>query len=132
MNSTRLNSTRSAPAPVPVRLHLHQKSRILDVEFSDGRAFSLSCEYLRVHSPSAEVRGHGQPGLPPLAKEGVNISRIEEVGHYAVKLHFDDGHNTGLYSWSYLYELGIRQKENWQRYLAALQEANYTRKELKI
>lgn len=126
-----MNSTKSESPPSLVRLHLHQKSRILDVQFSDGREFSLSCEYLRVHSPSAEVRGHGQSGLPPLAKEGVNISRIEEVGHYAVKLHFDDGHNTGLYSWSYLYELGICQKENWQRYLAALQEADYIRKEVK-
>ena len=117
---------RVVTAPVAVRLHLHQKSRTLDVAFSDGRVFSLSCEYLRVHSPSADVRDGGPP---PVGKEGVGISRIEEVGHYAVKLHFDDGHDTGLYSFRYLYDLGLHQQENWQRYLAALREANYSRKE---
>lgn len=101
---------------------------MLDVHFSDGSAFSLPCEYLRVHSPSADVRGHGKgPGTLQTGKENVNIDNIEEVGHYAVKLQFDDGHNTGLYSWSYLYELGTNQEKNWRDYIAALEEAGHVR-----
>jgi len=95
--------------PRPTLIKLHQRSRKLELQFDDGQHFLLPCEYLRVYSPSAEVRGHG-PGQEVLqvGKEQVNISRIEPVGSYAVRLYFDDGHHTGLYSWSVLYELGTR------------------------
>lgn len=115
--------------PNPVSINLHQKSRVLELEFDDGEKFELSCEYLRVHSPSADVKGHG-PGQEVLqtGKENVNISEIEPVGNYAVKLIFDDGHNTGLYSWPYLYELGIDHDNKWMTYLDALKKAGYVRK----
>ena len=116
-----------AEAVTPTSLHLHQRSRVLDLHFSDGRRFSLPCEYLRVYSPSAECRGHGSDSPPPEHKAGVNISRIEEVGHYAVRLHFDDGHNTGLYSWQYLYQLGVNQETNWKQYLSDLRAAKRSR-----
>ena len=114
--------------PHPVEINLHQKSRVLEVSFDDGAHFRLPCEYLRVYSPSAEVRGHG-PGQEVLqvGKEQVNISAIDPVGSYAVRLHFDDGHNTGLYAWSYLYELGAGYEEKWRDYLARLQQAGMTR-----
>lgn len=114
--------------PHPVEINLHQKSRVLEVSFDDGAHFKLPCEYLRVYSPSAEVRGHG-PGQEVLqvGKEQVNISAIDPVGSYAVRLHFDDGHNTGLYSWSYLYELGAGYDDKWRDYLARLQQAGVTR-----
>ena len=91
---------------VPTDIKLHSKSRLLEIAFDDGVSYSLSCEFLRVNSPSAEVRGHG-PGqeVLQLDKELVNITAIEPVGMYAVKLVFDDGHDSGLYSWEYLYEL---------------------------
>lgn len=119
----------SENTPNPVSINLHQKSRVLELEFDDGEKFELSCEYLRVHSPSAEVKGHG-PGQEVLQtdKENVNISEIEPVGNYAIKLIFDDGHNTGLYSWSYLYELGIEHDNKWMTYLDALKKAGYVRK----
>lgn len=115
--------------PKPVNILLHQKSRIMEIEFDDGAHFELSCEYLRVFSPSAEVRGHG-PGQEVLqvGKENVNIEKIEPVGSYAVMLHFDDGHSTGIYSWETLYELGKHQREFWQAYLDRLDEAGYQRK----
>ena len=114
--------------PRPLEINLHQKSRVLEVRFDDGMNFQLPCEYLRVYSPSAEVRGHG-PGQEVLqvGKEQVNISAIDPVGSYAVRLHFDDGHNTGLYSWNYLYELGVHLEEKWNEYLARLQQAGVTR-----
>ncbi len=113
----------------PTEINLHQKSRILEIEFEDGSRHKLSCEYLRVYSPSAEVRGHG-PGEEKLqlGKENVTIEAIEPVGNYAVKLVFDDGHNTGMYSWEYLYDLAINQEQNWKRYLERLKDAGYTRK----
>ena len=115
-------------AHLPTDIKLHQRSRKLELVFDDGRAFTLSCEYLRVHSPSAEVRGHGpQQAVLQTGKEGVNIRDIEPVGNYAVKLVFDDGHDTGLYTWDYLYELGSRQREYWQRYLKALEAAGVAR-----
>ena len=119
----------SENTPNPVSINLHQKSRILEIEFDDGEKFELSCEYLRVHSPSAEVKGHG-PGQEVLqtGKENVNIKEIEPVGNYAIKLIFDDGHNTGLYAWSYLYELGIEHDNNWMNYLDALKKVGYVRK----
>jgi len=102
---------------------------LLSVSFDEGSTFELSCEFLRIHSPSAEVQGHG-PGqeVLQLDKEDVSITDVETVGNYAVKLHFDDGHNTGLYSWTYLYELGINQEQYWKNYLQALDKAGHKRK----
>ncbi len=115
--------------PKPTDIKLHQISRILEVYFDDGSQFHLPCEYLRVFSPSAEVRGHG-PGQETLqvGKEDVTITAIEPVGNYAVRLVFSDGHSTGLYSWEVLYELGVHHQGNWRRYLQRLAEAGYQRK----
>ena len=115
--------------PKPTDIKLHQKSRILEITFDDGAHFELPCEYLRVYSPSAEVRGHG-PGqeVLQLNKESVNITAIEPVGSYAVQLDFDDGHNTGLYSWETLYELGRNKEALWAEYLARLEQAGHKRK----
>jgi len=120
-------------SPQPVSINLHQKSRILEISFSDGQNFELSCELLRVYSPSAEVRGHG-PGQSVLqtGKENVSIDKVEPVGHYAVKLIFDDGHDTGLYSWAYLYNLGENKDELWKDYLQGLEDAGYQRKEIPV
>ena len=113
----------------PTSINLHQKSRMLEIEYDDGARFELSCEYLRVHSPSADVKGHG-PGQEVLqiGKEMINIQEIEAVGNYAVKLIFDDGHNTGLYTWEYLYELGIEKDNYWINYLDALKKAGHVQK----
>lgn len=117
------------PTPHPELIKLHRRSRVLEIAFDDGAHFELSCEYLRVYSPSADVKGHGPgQGTLQVGKEQVNIERVEPVGNYAVKLHFDDGHNTGLYSWPYLYELGRDYEDNWQAYLTALQRAGQTRR----
>lgn len=112
----------------PTDITLHSKSRMLDISFDDGVSYSLSCEFLRVNSPSAEVRGHG-PGqeVLQLNKEHVNITAIEPVGMYAIKLVFDDGHDSGLYSWQYLYELGEDQDKKWQDYLQRLSQAGHQR-----
>jgi len=112
----------------PTEIKLHQASRVLEVAFEDGARFQLPCEYLRVFSPSAEVRGHG-PGTGTLVtgKEQVSITAIEPVGHYAVKLVFDDGHATGLYSWNILHDLGVNQEQNWRDYLRRLAEAGHQR-----
>ena len=114
--------------PRPTEIKLHQKSRILEIAFDDGQRFSLPCEYLRVFSPSAEVRGHG-PGQEVLqvGKRDVEIKEIEPVGNYAVKLGFSDGHDTGLYSWEYLHELGEKQESSWKSYLKRLEEAGASR-----
>jgi DUF971 family protein len=113
----------------PTDIKLHQKTRMLEISFDDGSHFNLSCEYLRVYSPSAEVRGHG-PGqeVLQLGKENVNITAIEPVGTYAVMLHFDDGHNTGIYSWDWLYHLGKDQETLWKEHLDRLAKAGHTRK----
>ncbi len=96
---------------------LHKKSRTLEVVFSTGERFVLPFEYLRVFSPSAEVRGHGaQPGKLVFGKANVNILSIEPVGNYAIKPLFDDGHSSGLFSWNTLYELGVNQEQNWKTY----------------
>ena len=115
-------------SPRPTEIKLHQKSRILEIAFDDGKRFSLPCEYLRVFSPSAEVRGHG-PGQEVLqvGKRDVEIKEIEPVGNYAVKLGFSDGHDTGLYSWEYLHELGEKQESSWKSYLARLEQAGASR-----
>jgi DUF971 family protein len=105
----------------PVNINLHQQSRVLEIEFDDSSQFKYTCEFLRVHSPSAEVQGHG-PGEEKLqvGKEDVNITAIEPVGHYAIKLVFDDNHDSGLYSWQYLYDLGVNYDAKWQNYLDRL------------
>jgi DUF971 family protein len=106
-------------SPIATELRLRTTSRLLQVTFDDGVVFELPFEYLRVHSPSAEVKGHG-PGQEVLVrgKSAVGIRAIEPIGQYAVKLVFDDGHDTGLYTWKYLYELGRDQEANWKRYQA--------------
>jgi DUF971 family protein len=111
------------PTPHPTSLTLRTRSRVLAVSFSDGSAFELPFEYLRVYSPSAEVRGHG-PGQETLqiGKHDVAITKVEPVGHYAVRLVFDDGHDTGLYTWRYLHELGREREQKWQKYLDRLKE----------
>ena len=118
--------------PQPTEIKLHQKSRILEIAFSDGRAFRLPFEFLRVYSPSAEVRGHG-PGQEVLqvGKKDVDIQRIEPVGSYAVQLAFSDGHDTGIYSWDLLYDYGARQDEMWRHYLKRMEEAGASREPAK-
>ncbi len=108
------------------KLHYHKQRRLLDVEFSNGAAACFSAEFLRVFSPSAEVRGHGQPKLVSNKKQ-VAISKLLPVGHYAVKLVFDDGHDSGIYSWQYLQQLAQQQQSLWQQYLAQLSAANANR-----
>ncbi len=112
----------------PVEIKLRKTSRLLAVRFDDGKTFDLPFEYLRVYSPSAEVTGHsaGQ-GVLQTGKENVQIAKIEPIGHYAVRLVFDDGHDTGLYTWKYLYELGDQHQENWKSYLDRLKAAGYAR-----
>ena len=114
--------------PVPTRLLLHKASRLLEVGYADGSCYQLPCEYLRVYSPSAEVRGHsgGEPMLLG-GKKNVNISAIEPVGRYAVRLRFDDGHDTGLYSWDILRELGVNHEAWWARYLERLAQHGMSR-----
>lgn len=114
--------------PIPTEIKLHQQSRILEVAFNDGSRFEMPCEYLRVFSPSAEVRGHG-PGQEVLqvGKKNVEIKAIEPVGQYAVVLVFSDGHDSGIYSWDYLYDLGRKQDYYWQAYLRRLEEAGESR-----
>ncbi|MGH8640839.1 MAG: gamma-butyrobetaine hydroxylase-like domain-containing protein [Burkholderiales bacterium] len=118
----------SKGAPTPTEIRLHQKSRILEVAFADGKTFRLPCEFLRVYSPSAEVRGHG-PGQEVLqsGKRNVEITRIEPVGQYAVQLHFSDGHTTGIYSWDLLYDYGVNQDEMWRQYLKRMEAAGASR-----
>ena len=115
--------TTSNPA-LATEIKLRTRSRVLDVAFEDGARFQLPFEYLRTHSPSAEVKGHG-PGqeVLVLGKQNVGIHGIEPVGQYAVKLIFDDGHDSGLFSWKYLRELGEKQTENWAKYQARVHAA---------
>lgn len=104
--------------PIPTQIKLRHRSRVLEISFEDGSCFELPYEYLRVHSPSAEVKGHG-PGQETLVtgKQEVGIRAAEPVGQYAVRLVFDDGHDTGLYTWKHLHELGRDRAQNWARYL---------------
>ncbi len=115
-------------SPSPARVVVHQGSRILEIEFSDGKLFRLPFEYLRVYSPSAEVRGHG-PGQETLqaGKADVGISSVESVGHYALQPTFTDGHATGIYAWDYLYWLGDNQEALWQQYVERLEAAGMSR-----
>lgn len=110
----------------PVRIARRKAARTLKVTWADGREDELSWEFLRVHSPSAEVQGHGQPVVVP-GKKQVGLERIEPVGQYAVKLVFDDGHNTGLYTWDLLERFGREGDQLWQNYLQALQEMGMSR-----
>jgi len=117
-----------AHTPLPTEIKLHQASRVLEVTFANGRSFRLPYEFLRVYSPSAEVRGHG-PGQETLqvGKRDVTIASVEPVGHYALRPTFSDGHESGIYSWDYLYDLGERPDELWRRYLERLAAAHASR-----
>lgn len=116
----------SKETPIPVEINLHQKSRLLSLRFSDGASFELPCEYLRVFSTAAEVKS-GKTLV--IGKESVNIERIEPQGQYAIRLVFDDGHDTGIYSWETLYQLGQEQEKNWQSYLTKLDAQGYQRQD---
>lgn len=120
--------TELAHKAAPVEITVHQQSRLLEIAFDDGARFSIPFELLRVYSPSAEVQGHG-PGQEVLqtGKREVGLAGIEPVGHYAIKPLFDDGHESGLYTWAYLYDLGLRQEQHWSAYLARLQLAGVDR-----
>jgi DUF971 family protein len=118
----------AAEKPTPTEIKLHQKSRVLEISYSDGSRFELPYEFLRVYSPSAEVRGHG-PGQEVLqvGKKEVDILSLEPVGSYAVQPNFSDGHATGIYSWDYLYEIGSNHASMWQAYLKRLEAAGARR-----
>jgi len=122
-----MSVAKSAP-PLPTEITLHQASRLLEIAYSDGSQFKLPCEFLRVYSPSAEVRGHG-PGQEVLqtGKKEVTVTAIEPVGQYAIQLKFSDGHDTGIYSWDLLYDYGRNQPAMWENYLQRLKEANASR-----
>ncbi len=112
----------------PTNILLHKASRELEIEFDDGKTFTLPSEFLRVYSPSAEVRGHwGDKAKLQLDKQDVNIEDIQPVGSYAIKIIYDDGHDSGLYDWDYLYELGKKQAIYWTDYLDRLHKAGHKR-----
>lgn len=127
-NRVMASSPSATKTPHPTEVTLHQKSRELEIAFDDGKRFRFTCEFLRVHSPSAEVRGHG-PGQEVLqvGKREVNITNLEPVGSYAIKPTFSDGHDTGLYSWEYLHELGVKEQDYWRNYLARMESAGASR-----
>ncbi|MES1931741.1 hypothetical protein T35B1_03993 [Salinisphaera shabanensis T35B1] len=114
----------------PTDITLHQKSKVLEVEYPDGANYKLPLEYLRVYSPSAEVRGHGGPMQLVTGKRDVGVTSIEPVGNYAIQLNFDDGHNTGIFSWETLRELGDQYEDNWNEYLGRLEKAEASRDKL--
>ena len=115
--------------PTPTEIKLNKEARMLEITFDDGQKFEMSCEYLRVNSPSAEVQGHGPgEGVLQVGKENVAIEGIESVGSYAVLLRFDDGHDTGIYAWDTLYNLGANQEAIWQDYLDRLEAAGHKRR----
>ena len=118
----------TAETPIPTEIKLHQQSRVMEIAFSNGDRFEFPYEYLRVYSPSAEVRGHG-PGQETLqiGKKNVEIKNIEPVGHYAVALVFSDGHDSGIYSWDYLHDLGRHQEAYWKAYLMRMEQAGASR-----
>jgi|SRR5690606_12601383 len=118
----------SASHPVPTEIKLHSRSRMMEIAFDDGASFQLPFEFLRVYSPSAEVRGHG-PGQEVLqvGKKDVDIVAVEPVGSYAIQPRFSDGHATGIYSWDYLYEIGANREAMWQQYLERLAQAGGSR-----
>lgn len=112
----------------PTEIRVHQTSRVMEITFADGKTFALSFEFLRVHSPSAEVRGHG-PGQEVLqtGKRNVDIATVDPVGNYAIQPHFSDGHASGIFSWDYLRDLGVRRDELWDKYLKQLRQAGASR-----
>jgi DUF971 family protein len=116
----------------PKNITLRQRSRLLIVEYPDGARFELPLEYLRVYSPSAEVRGHGGPMTLVTNKRDVGVKSIEPVGNYAIQLHFDDGHNTGIYSWAELRTLGENFEANWAEYIRRLEETGGTREPIRF
>ena len=116
--------------PVPTEIKLDRTRKQLHVSFDNGRSFDLSSEYLRVYSPSAEVKGHGGEGILQIGKENVRITDIQPMGNYCIKLVFDDGHDTGLYTWPFLFKLGQDKETNWQAYLARLAEAGHPHPDL--
>jgi DUF971 family protein len=114
--------------PLPTDIQLHQQSRILEVTYDNGARFLLPVEYLRVYSPSAEVRGHSpDEAVLQVGKEGVNIQDLQPIGRYALKIFFDDGHKSGLYDWTYLYKLGRAWQPLWLDYLGRLRDAGHGR-----
>jgi DUF971 family protein len=115
-------------SPIPTEIKMHQQSKFMEVAFNDGSRFNLPFEYLRVFSPSAEVRGHG-PGQEVLqvGKKNVDVKGVEPVGQYAVVLVFSDGHDSGIYSWDYLFDLGVKQDFYWKSYLRRMEEAGASR-----
>lgn len=117
----------SQSSVVPTDITLRTRNKVLVIQFDNGEQFELPCEYLRVFSPAAEVRAHAQNGTWEVGKERVNIEKIESVGSYAVQLYFDDGHNTGVYSWKTLYDLGKGYEANWQSYLQFLEKNGFKR-----
>ena len=120
-------------APIPSKIHYHKKARELALTYADGNSHRLAVEYLRVFSPSAEVRGHHpSQAVLQVGKKDVGLKNIEPVGRYAIKLAFDDGHDSGLYSWEYLYELIQNHDANWADYLARLEQAGASRESLGI
>lgn len=119
-----------AQSPTPLEIKLHQQSNLLEIHFDNETECMLSCEFLRVHSPSAEVQGHSpQQATLQVGMENVGILKIEPVGNYAIKIIFSDGHDTGIYSWDYLYRLGENYEQMWLDYLGKLEMAGYKRKE---
>src|SRR5687767_13423639 len=118
----------ASDSPQPTEIKLHQKSRVLEIAFADGKSYRLPFEFLRVHSPSAEVRGHG-PGQEVLqtGKKEVDITRVEPVGSYAIQLCFSDGHETGIYSWDLLYQYGAQLETMWSQYLERMEQAGASR-----
>ncbi|WP_104205021.1 gamma-butyrobetaine hydroxylase-like domain-containing protein [Billgrantia saliphila] len=120
-------------APTPTRIHYHKKARELELGYAGGKSYRLPVEYLRVYSPSAEVRGHHpSQAVLQVGKKDVGLKNIEPVGRYAVKLAFDDGHDSGLYSWEYLHELAVNQDAYWADYLHRLEKAGASREPLGI
>jgi DUF971 family protein len=112
---------------IPEEINFNPKTRVLELGYPDGSKFKLPCEYLRVYSPSVEVSGMGELAV---YKEGVTITDIQPMGNYAVRIYFDDGHKSGIYSWEHLYDLAINQEQHWQDYLQRLAAAGYKRKEI--
>ena len=118
-----------APTPTPTEIKLHQKSKLLEIIFDDNTECMLSTEFLRVHSPSAEVQGHSaEQAVLQVGKENVSIDKIEPVGNYAIKIFFSDGHDTGLYSWQYLHMLAKNYQELWTEYIGRLDASGIKRK----
>ena len=116
---------------LPVEINLHSKRRALEILFDDGVRFELPCEYLRVYSPSAEVQGHHNEGaVLQVGKEEVNITSMQQIGQYALKIFFDDKHKSGLFTWNYLYDLGQNYDSHWADYLRRLEEAGHQHKSI--